>query len=217
MATQPQSTPLTLLGPLYILYLSAYYLPITIYDLITARKLGTLLNIEAFKSEWFARFWAWFGPRARDNAAVKVKPLLENKAQGVCLDVGPGSGQWLYMFAQALNPSITKIYGVEPNAGLHAELRANAARAGLGDIYEIIGCGAEDLIKRGELQPGTIDTIITVQCLCSIPDPENNIRGLYPLLKKGGVWLVYEHIKTPYQDQFVAYWQSALNRADDTP
>ena len=77
-----------------------------------------------------------------------------------------------------------------------------------GDIYEVIGCGAEELQTKGGLQKESIDTVITVQCLCSIPTPELIIKELYPLLKPGGQWLVYEHIKTPYQANFVGYWQS---------
>lgn len=199
--------PFNLLRPLLLMSYSLYYLPITIFDLITTAQFSTLLQIEALKSAWFARFWAWFGPRARDMAAPNVVPLLQNNARGVCLDIGPGSGQWLYVFAKAMNPDITKIYGVEPNKGLHAELRANADRAGLGDVYEIIGCGAEELTSKGGIDKGSIDTIITVQCLCSIPHPERIIKELYPLLKPGGVWLVYEHIKTKFQNHFVGPWQ----------
>jgi hypothetical protein len=83
-----------------------------------------------------------------------------------------------------------------------------------GDIYEIVGCGAEELQTKAGFKPETIDTIITVQCLCSIPTPQVIIKELYPLLKSGGQWLVFEHIKTPYQGDFVGYWQSrTLNPA----
>ena len=58
------------------------------------------------------------------------------------------------------------------------------------------------------MQKESIDTIITVQCLCSIPTPELIIKDLFPLLKPGGQWLVYEHVKTKYQGDFVGYWQS---------
>lgn len=81
-------------------------------------------------------------------------------------------------------------------------------KAGLGDVYEIIGCGAEELGVKGEVERGSVDTIITVQCLCSIPTPEVIIRELYPLLKPGGTWLVYEHVRTKYRGEFVEYWQS---------
>ncbi|KAM0722417.1 hypothetical protein Q7P37_001858 [Cladosporium fusiforme] len=205
------SGPFTLLRPLYLLFCSGWYIPHTIVNLITSFNLQPLASFSDFKDHWFARFWTWFGPRSRNNAAAKVMPLLQNNARGVILDIGPGTGQWLYLFAQAMNPEIRKIYGVEPNAGLHSQLRANAVKAGLGDVYEIIGCGAEELGSKGGIQQGSVDTIVTVQCLCSIPGPERVIRDLYPLLKPGGKWLVYEHIKTKYQGDFVGYWQRIIN------
>lgn len=79
-----------------------------------------------------------------------------------------------------------------------------------GDIYEIVGCGAEELQTKGGMQKNSIDTIITVHCLCSIPTPETIIKELFPLLKPGGQWLVYEHVKTKYSGNFVEYWQSIL-------
>ena len=65
-------------------------------------------------------------------AAPAVMPLLQNSAKGVCLDIGPGTGQWLYLFQRASNPAITKIYGIEPNLELHKTLRENAVNAGIG-------------------------------------------------------------------------------------
>jgi hypothetical protein len=96
-------------------------------------------------------------------------------------------------------------YGVICCFSLDAALLTSAST---GDIYEIIGCGAEELQTKGGMQKESIDTIMTVQCLCSIPTPELIIKELYPLLKPGGQWLVFEHIKTKHQGDFVGYWQS---------
>jgi len=203
----PETTPqpsgaLNLLRPLLLLSYSAYYILPTHLALLSTLNFDPLFSPSAFKDAWFARFWAFFGPLSREFAAPSVMPLLQNSARGVCLDIGPGSGQWLYLFARANNSEITKIYGVEPNVGMHAELRANAVKAGFGE--------AQFWGPRGGLGRGSVDTIITVQCLCSIPTPERIIKELYPLLKPGGKWLVYEHIRTKYQGEFVAHWQSAL-------
>jgi hypothetical protein len=125
MSPPPQeSGPLNLLRPLLLLSYSAFYIPHTLFNLVATANLKPLTNFSSFKDHWFARFWTWFGPRSREAAAAKVTPLIQNNARGVLLDIGPGSGQWLFLFARAMNPSITKIYGVEPNAGLHAELRS---------------------------------------------------------------------------------------------
>ncbi|EMC98284.1 hypothetical protein BAUCODRAFT_121160 [Baudoinia panamericana UAMH 10762] len=206
-----EAGPFNLLRPLLLMSYSAYYLIPTIIELILSFNFKPFFSFDDFKDAWFARFWVFFGPRSRENAAPKVMPLLQNSARGVCLDIGPGSGQWLYLFARANNKDITKIYGVEPNRGMHKALRENAVAAGLSDVYEIIGCGAEELSTKGGIQPNSIDTIITVQCLCSIPTPQRIIKELYPLLKPGGRWLVYEHVRTKYTGDFVETWQAALN------
>lgn len=132
--TTQENGPLNLLRPLLLLSYSAYYIVPTILSLILSFNFKTLLSIEDFKDAWFARFWAFFGPRSREAAAPSVMPLLENNARGVCLDIGPGTGQWLYLFQRANNPDITKIYGVEPNPGMHRALRENAVKAGLGEM-----------------------------------------------------------------------------------
>lgn len=210
MSTMPTKDELlNLLRPLVLISLSAYYLIPTVWDLLTSLQISTFFSLHDFQHAWFSRFWVYFGPRSRDNAEAKVKPLLANNAAGVCLDIGPGSGQWLYLFARSLNPTVTKIYGVEPNPGHHKALRENAVKAGLGEIYEIIGAGAEDLGSKG-IAEGSIDTIITVQVLCSVPGSKQIIKDLYPYLKPGGRWIVYEHIKTKFQGDFVGYWQGTL-------
>jgi SAM-dependent methyltransferase len=203
----PESGPLNLLRPFLLLYYSAYYLLPTILTNLATLNFNTFTSLDNFKEAWFARFWAFFGPLSRENAAPKVMPLLQNSASGVCLDIGPGTGQWLYLFAEANNGAITKIYGVEPNPGMHKQLRENIVANGLQGIYEIIGCGAQELESKGGIEKGSVDTIITVQCLCSIPTPELIIKRLAPLLKPGGKWLVYEHVRTRYQGEFVDYWQ----------
>ena len=206
---EPQpSGPLNLLRPLLLLAYSGYYIIPTIISLLLSFNLAPFFSPSRFKDEWFARFWSFFGPKSREFAGPVVHPLINNNAKGVCLDIGPGTGQWLHLFAKAANPEISKIYGVEPNVGMHPELRASAKKAGLGEIYEVIGCGAEELNTKGGIQKNSIDTIITVQCLCSIPTPEISIKELYPLLKPGGRWLVYEHVETKYKGDFVYYWQS---------
>jgi SAM-dependent methyltransferase len=213
MSTPPQkASPFLLLRPLLLLTYSISFLPRTIIELLKAGNFTAFFSLSIFESHHFATFWRWFGPRVRQDAETDVLPLLRSAASGVCLDIGPGSGQWLYMFAKASNPSITKIYGVEPNPGMHAELKQNAVQHGLEGVYEVLSCEAEELGEKGNLEKESIDTIITVQCLCSIPDPEHVIRSLYPYLKPGGKWIVYEHVKTPFQrGYFVGYWQSELS------
>lgn len=200
-----QSPPWNLLRPLYLIGLSAAFLPLTIFNIITTCQFAKLTSWEAFQHAWFGRFWSHFGPLSRDSAAPKVEPLLRN-ARGIVLDIGPGSGQWLYLFGRARNDNIKKIYGVEPNAEHHKALRTAIEAADLGDIYEVLPVGVEDIEHCG-IDKGTVDCIVTVQVLCSVPEPERIIKELYPYLRAGGVWIVYEHVKTKFTHSLVGYWQ----------
>ncbi|GAB7346478.1 hypothetical protein MBLNU457_5168t1 [Dothideomycetes sp. NU457] len=200
---------LRLLGPLQLIALSAAFIPVTIASLVWSLQLDKLTSYGAFQHAWFGRFWKWFGPQSTDHGRASVEPLLKD-AEGVVLDIGPGNGQWLYLFAAAKNSKITKIYGVEPNTEHHASLRESIVRAGLEGVYEILSVGAEDLGTCG-IREGSIDTIATVQVLCSVPGPQKIIKALYPYLKPGGRWLVYEHIRTPHRHDLVSSWQALID------
>lgn len=95
---------------------------------------------------------------------------------------------------------ITKIYGIEPNPASHTALRRKVREAGLEGTYEVVPLGIEELGDPtkwdGRLDEGSVDCIVSILCLCSIPDPEKNVAALYKYLKKGGRWYVYEHVKT---------------------
>ncbi|KAK8139557.1 S-adenosyl-L-methionine-dependent methyltransferase [Apiospora sp. TS-2023a] len=94
---------------------------------------------------------------------------------------------------------ITRVYGVEPNRDQHASLRRKVKENGLEGVYEIVPVGIEDLGDSakwgGRVERGSVDCIVSVLCLCSIPEPRDNVRELYGYLKKGGRWYVYEHVR----------------------
>ncbi|KAI0813368.1 S-adenosyl-L-methionine-dependent methyltransferase [Xylaria sp. FL0064] len=113
--------------------------------------------------------------------------------------------------ANTARSEITRVYGVEPNPAHHAALRRAVEAAGLQDVYEIVPVGIEDLCSSssssdngggkkdkkwdGNIEPQSVDCIVSILCLCSIPDPQRHIHELYELLRPGGRWYVYEHVK----------------------
>ena len=130
-----------------------------------------------------------------DGDRQTAVPDLVAEASGVVLELGPGIGSQLPRYDKS---KITKIYGVEPNVDLHKSLRENVKMSGLIDVYEIVPCGIEDVVelkKRG-IALGSVDTVLSVQVLCSVPDPDEMLRRLYALLKSGGQLVVYEHVKS---------------------
>ena len=132
-----------------------------------------------------------FEARERDT----VLPSLIAQAFGTVLEVGPGSGSQL----SRLDPSkITKAFGVEPTLDLHDQLRASIKKAGLTDVYTIVPGGIDDtqqLSKYG-IEKESIDTLLLIQVLCCVPQPEKTARELYELLKPGGQMIVYEHVRS---------------------
>ena len=114
------------------------------------------------------------------------------------------------------SPAIKTIFGAEPCLGLHADLRACAAKEGLSDKYNILPCSvvASELLpalaKEGVIPAGTdsvdqlagkevFNSIICVRVLCSVPNPEKKIGELYAMLKPGGKMLVTEHVVNPWR------------------
>jgi len=173
------------------------------------RDFPKLQSWRAFEQAWFERFYMFFGPASRPLFASDVEKVVR-KAYGIVLDVGPGSGDWLYLMAPDRNPKISKLLLVEPNINFHAELRRKAEKLGLTGKYEIIGRGIQDLHLEG-VQEGSIDTFVTTHVLCSIPTPQAVIKQLFPYLKSGGQWLVYEHVRVNNGNKVAETWQAMLN------
>jgi SAM-dependent methyltransferase len=178
-------------------------------DIIRRRDFNKLLHWTAFRNAWFASVWAILGPMFAEGGSHVLRPLI-GKAQGTVLDIGPGGGDWVHLFnseGEDGKPGITKIYGIEPNLSLHPSLRQNVKKAGLSDVYEIVGAGAEELEHLGlGIEPESVDMIVTLQSLCCVPQPASVIRELYGYLKPGGTWIIYEHVKT-HEKGWIRWYQ----------
>ncbi|KAI1128824.1 S-adenosyl-L-methionine-dependent methyltransferase [Nemania abortiva] len=126
---------------------------------------------------------------------------------------GAGDGAVRQKRANTARGKITRVYGVEPNTAHHPALRRAVEKAGLEGVYEIVPVGIEDLSStsngnkkwEGSIEPGSVDCIVSVLCLCSIPDPEQHIRELYQLLRPGGRWYAMEHVRCEYSWYMRAY------------
>ncbi|SPO07178.1 uncharacterized protein DNG_09872 [Cephalotrichum gorgonifer] len=211
---------LRLVRPCMLLGISACFFFITILKLVLSGDFSTLTSWPAFHEAWFGNFWAYIAPGVKANAEPRVLALLEGRVhegriytdvvgqpvEGTILEIGAGSGMWADVFAKVIEQAKTrgsngpaKIYGVEPNSHSAAALRQRVRDVGLEGTYEVVPVGIEDFNNPTAwgacIEPGSVDCIVTVQCLCSIPDPEKNTRLLYNYLKKGGRWYVYEHVR----------------------
>ncbi|KZF18828.1 S-adenosyl-L-methionine-dependent methyltransferase [Xylona heveae TC161] len=168
------------------------------------------------REEAFSRFWTFFttrpapdptSPPPPPTGSATLAPSLFAQASGVVLDLGPGNGAQMPLLAKAA-PAIREVYAAEPCVRLHTQLAAKAREHGLGEKYNILPCSAspESLIQTlakeglltGNADQGIFDTIICCRVLCSVPDLEETVRGLYRLLRPGGKLLVCEHVQSPW-------------------
>lgn len=203
---------LTLWEPWYMMYLTLTLLPSTVRDIIHHGETNKPLDWSAFKNAWFAAVWAIFGPMFAEGGSSVVGPLMA-KAKGVVLDIGPGAGDWVHLFKAEKEgkTGITKIYGVEPNTALHARLREKVKVAGLEDVYEIVAIGAQDLGTSGlSIERESIDTVVTVQSICSVSQPKVLVKELYEYLKPGGTWIMWEHVRT-HETGWIRWYQALVN------
>ncbi|CZS87911.1 uncharacterized protein RCO7_00908 [Rhynchosporium graminicola] len=201
-----------LIDPIIFIFLSLTYIPGTVLSLLSPSSpfpsLKSLTSFSAFKSAWFAHFWRSIGPGVCESALPRAGPLIA-QAKGVVLDIGPGSGEWLSCFDKE---KVERIIGVEPNRGQHEMLRKRVKEAGLMGVYEIVGVGVEELVKGGWVAEREVDSVVTIQCLCSIPEPKKMIGEMYGFLKEGGTWILYEHVVVfPWQGRFLKYWQATVD------
>ena len=111
-----------------------------------------------------------------------------------------------------LDPTkVTKYIALEPNKLMHTEIRALAASKGFTEeagTLLVVPYGAEDisLVLSALGGPRSVDTLISILTLCSIPEPERTLAALVEdVLKPGGTFLFYEHVLSPRED--VAWWQ----------
>ena len=108
---------------------------------------------------------------------------------------------------------VTKYIALEPNTNMHPLLRSAANAAGFNEAdgtLLILSCGAEDTetivsaVRSGGQT--TVDTLISILTLCSVPSPQATASSLVcDVLKPGGQLLFYEHVLSHRTD--IAWWQ----------
>ncbi|KAK8125599.1 methyltransferase [Apiospora kogelbergensis] len=162
---------------------------------------GTILELGAGNGNWVDIFSDKYLEQSRAGGAATADGSSGVEVVDTTLAThrGGGAGSEKKENKKNAREPVTRVYGVEPNRDLHANLRRKAKEAGLEGVYEIVPVGIEDLDNPakwgGKVEKGSVDCIVSILCLCSIPEPRDNIRELYGYLKKGGRWYVYEHVR----------------------
>ncbi|KAG0093893.1 hypothetical protein BGZ92_000604 [Podila epicladia] len=156
--------------------------------------------------------------------------VVRTPIHGTVLEIGAGSGMWVDVLARFRSNvvaagglskrknsgrGITKIYGVEPNPISAKALQKRVNEIGLQDVYQVVPVGIEFVnepsVWDGKIEPGSVDCIFGILCMCSIPEPEKNIGLLYKLLKPGGYWFVIEHVRVSPGSPLLRFYQWFCN------
>ncbi|SPO07468.1 uncharacterized protein DNG_10162 [Cephalotrichum gorgonifer] len=202
------------LDPLLFLYTSLSYLPAT---LLTPRDSTS----PSFRESWFLRFWTSVSPSIRAGSSPRVAALLQGRASkgavtddevhpplsGTVLEIGAGTGVWAQMLAS--QPSVARVYGIEPNGASVRALEKAVKKANVDGKYVIVPAGIEDAGRW--VERGSLDCVVTILCMCSVPEPEAIAREVYGYLKPGGRWYVYEHVRADGAGWWVKRYQAFLN------
>lgn len=203
------------IGPWLFMLLALRHLPGTIARAARTDGPLALLRLSALRDAWFFDFWstvsrdiragggemvtALLRGRVREGAVIsEQEPAAHPSLSGTVLEIGAGTGLWSSLLAREIH-GVERVFGVEPNPESLAVLRKRVAEAGLGDKYVVVPAGVED-VARGEwdghrVEKGSVDCVVTILCMCSVPEPRKVAEEVYGYLREGGRWYVYEHVR----------------------
>lgn len=146
----------------------------------------------------FARLYDPFFAAMERNGLTEVRADLLRQADGRCLEIGAGSGLNLDHW-----PSGTELVLSEPFEPMAAELRKKVRRS---------RPDAEVVLAPGESLPfpdDSFDTVALTMVLCTAPDPAAVLGEVGRVLKPGGRFLFFEHVRA--RDERLARWQDRLH------
>jgi SAM-dependent methyltransferase len=115
---------------------------------------------------------------------AKIAPLVE----GVVLELGFGSGRNVPFLDPA---KITKLYALEPEAGM----RALSVKAALAAPFPVEV--RPEITEALQLPEASIDTLLITYTLCTIPDPVPALAATRRFMKPGARLVFCEHGAAP--------------------
>ncbi|CAN8106431.1 unnamed protein product [Discula destructiva] len=178
---------------------AAYYYLHDLWANLRQGRIGVLFgqSQHTLRDQAFARFYHETSQNFIAYESTTAVPGLVASAHGIVLDLGPGAGLQLARFDAA---KIEHVYGVEPNtafAGAFAERLRGTPLGGDGK-YTLVPCGIEDsdVLGRFGIGEGSVDCVVSMQVMCSLPDVEGAVRQMHSLLKPGGELIFWEHCRS---------------------
>ncbi|KAJ5262178.1 hypothetical protein N7524_007483 [Penicillium chrysogenum] len=125
------------------------------------------------------------------------KQDLLGSASGIVLEVGSGRGHSLKYYDRK---KIQRLWLVEPDETSVPALKREIHRLNMDTICGVLKCGIEDTeMLHHAVATESVDTVVCIQTLCTVPNPHQVISFLYSLLKPGsGQFFFLEHVASTH-------------------
>ena len=134
------------------------------------------------------------------DATMKKRADIVPLAQGRVLEVGMGSGLNLPFYD---TERVEKVWGLEPSEGMRRLAQPRLDQSTV-DVHWLDLPGEEI-----PLDNNSIDTVLLMYTLCTIPDWHKALQQMHRVLKPGGTLVFCEHGIAP--DTAIRKWQNRLN------
>jgi 2-polyprenyl-3-methyl-5-hydroxy-6-metoxy-1,4-benzoquinol methylase len=113
------------------------------------------------------------------------------------------------------------VYAVDPSPHYADAIASKLKKLDLQDRYKLLECGIEDseVLRSEGVAEGSMDTVLSIQVLCAVGDVKSVMREIWKLLKPGGSFIFWEHVRNQDTTTAVAqgtYWLLYRRRAFDT-
>jgi ubiquinone/menaquinone biosynthesis C-methylase UbiE len=151
----------------------------------------------------FASIYDGLMKRVESGGMGERREELLAAASGRVLELGAGTG----VNAQYYPASVSALVLTEPDPHMARRLRARLEEEPPPFAADVVEAGAERL----PFEDASFDTVVSTLVLCTVDDPAQTAAEVHRLLRDGGRWLMFEHVRDPEGGR-LGRWQDRLER-----
>jgi len=149
---------------------------------LSGRRIAQVMGVGG--ADWLDR-----NERESEEHPDAALDALHLKPGMAVADVGAGTGYMTLRLAKRVGPT-GKVYGEDVQPEMLRRLRQNAAKAGFGNIEEVLGNESDPKLPAGKL-----DLILLVDVYHEFSHPQEMVRGMREALKPDGRLVLLEYRK----------------------
>ncbi|TMB68468.1 MAG: methyltransferase domain-containing protein [Chloroflexi bacterium] len=147
--------------------------------------------------KWFAAIYDRMSAPEERRFMGEVRAEVAGGARGKILEIGAGTGLNFPHYRDG-----AQVMATEPDPFMRR--RAERRLAESGKHVELREASAEQLPFDND----SFDTVVGTLVMCSVPHPQRALAEIKRVLKPGGEYRFYEHVR--YESAFGAFWQDAV-------